>query len=1087
MFVKNSRYIIFKFYMLFFLITLYPSYCFTQNYRPLNQYTSQTWTPNEGLPNIGALDIVQADDGFIWVGTFGGIARFDGVFFETFDDIFEENELIYSVIELGENNSLWLGSSNGLFHYKNGNFERVGGKSEFSPYVESILVEDNHIWVGTRNDGIHQYKDGSIKKYNLSEELGKAFISDIIVDEKEGGIWFTAPQQGVYHFKNDKLQKSFPKERFASNILNSLYQDNKKDRLWVCTNGGLNYIENDEVYTVADLKGIDCIHINYHKGYYYISTSLGLYVMNQDIKVVDTYASKKSPQLVATYFDHEGNLWLAGYRNGLNKLSPKKFLEYSQENGLDGNGVNTIVEIAKDSILIGNDVGNVFSISKSGINLHPITSVTQDKRIRHIYQDRFSNLWFSTYDGIYKFFAGSIANYQWINDKGKLSSNSTRFTAEDSEGNYWVGTRNALLKLDSAYQVTTYTKNEGLTSDFILGFFENKINGDLWIGTAGGGANLIKKNGEIQTLLEEHGEDYNVVFSFHQAKDSSIWITHNGGISRYTKGKFQTVENIFGIDKTNIFEIESDNLGYLWLSSTEGIFRVQEDSLIAYLEQGKSNVPHFLFNKSDGIKVSSATPNANILKDQEGNLWFPMVFGILKIDPHNIPRNTLIPPVYVTNIKVDGQNFYAPFQDFEIPRETKRIQIDYSGLSFQAIEKVKFKCKLEGYDEEWVEMGNKRFIEYTNLSPGTYTFRVIASNNDGVWNEEGDNVVFVIKPAFYETNLFYILVSILFLGAVFSVFRFRTYQIRKRNRELTKQVELRTIEIQQKVEQLEQQNEEVRIANEKVNQANNSLEETLGIVKDHQNAITASINYAQRIQQAMLPTKAELEQSLPEHFILFRPRDVVSGDFYWMSDLRKMNGRIILAAIDCTGHGVPGAFMSMVANDMLNYIVNEKQITRAELILTMLHREIRRVLKQNETNNQDGMDMSLVVIDYNKNALYFSGAKNPLVYVQNDELKFIKGDRMPIGGEQRETERNFTQHEIDLSSDLTFYIFSDGLQDQFGGPKGRKFSPKRMRQLFFDIHKLPAQEQKLKIAEVFDDWKGDERQIDDVLMIGVKI
>ncbi|MEO1653258.1 MAG: SpoIIE family protein phosphatase [Bacteroidota bacterium] len=260
-------------------------------------------------------------------------------------------------------------------------------------------------------------------------------------------------------------------------------------------------------------------------------------------------------------------------------------------------------------------------------------------------------------------------------------------------------------------------------------------------------------------------------------------------------------------------------------------------------------------------------------------------------------------------------------------------------------------------------------------------------------------------------------------------------------------------ELQTANEEIKITNEKLQTANEEITSVNDTLELTLHTVQHQRDEILSSINYAQRIQSSILPRPEYLQSLLPEHFILFKPRDLVSGDFYWLTQTEErpvyeemltkkgmqkvlkevVAEKIILTAIDCTGHGVPGAFMSMVGNTLLNDIVKEKKICKAHQILTQLHQDVRQALQQRQTGNKDGMDMALVSIDRENQKMEFAGAKNPLIYIQNNELKVIKGDIMGIGGLQREMERVFTPHLIDISVPTTFYLFSDGYQDQFGG------------------------------------------------------
>jgi serine phosphatase RsbU (regulator of sigma subunit) len=250
--------------------------------------------------------------------------------------------------------------------------------------------------------------------------------------------------------------------------------------------------------------------------------------------------------------------------------------------------------------------------------------------------------------------------------------------------------------------------------------------------------------------------------------------------------------------------------------------------------------------------------------------------------------------------------------------------------------------------------------------------------------------------------------------------------------------------------------------------------------------ITASISYAQRIQQAILPTQAEIGKHIQDYFILFRPRDVVSGDFYFFTPTDK---GYIVAVIDCTGHGVPGAFMSMIGNEMLNEIINQRHITSPGQILTDLHIAIRSTLKQAETDNRDGMDLVLVHIDTTTRQLAYAGAKNALYVVQAGELIVLKGNKIAIGGEQREQARIFAEQTLMLQESAMLYLTTDGYIDQFGGKQNKKFGTARFKELIMQTHSLPTAEQEEMFKTRFFNWlqKGNEPQIDDVLVWGIRV
>ena len=273
----------------------------------------------------------------------------------------------------------------------------------------------------------------------------------------------------------------------------------------------------------------------------------------------------------------------------------------------------------------------------------------------------------------------------------------------------------------------------------------------------------------------------------------------------------------------------------------------------------------------------------------------------------------------------------------------------------------------------------------------------------------------------------------------------------------------------------------------RISLAHSSLEENIKVIEAQNKNISDSIQYAQRIQQAILPIKSEMATILPEHFVFLKPRNVVSGDFYWVGDLRESCGKVVVAVIDCTGHGVPGAFMSMIGNDMLNYIVREKEISSPDQILNLLHKEVRKALHQSETGNRDGMEISIAAFNEETNILEFAGARNSLIYIQNGELNELKGNRMPIGGHQKEHERVFTKYQLNIEAPFVFYLFSDGFQDQFGGKDGRKFMSKKFKQFLLGNHKLPMEEQKTSLQKTLNDWAKGEAQVDDILVMGVKL
>lgn len=315
------------------------------------------------------------------------------------------------------------------------------------------------------------------------------------------------------------------------------------------------------------------------------------------------------------------------------------------------------------------------------------------------------------------------------------------------------------------------------------------------------------------------------------------------------------------------------------------------------------------------------------------------------------------------------------------------------------------------------------------------------------------------------------------LVMLFSTFLFRANRlVRKVNQKLKSQRN----RLAEQTEALQQANEEISEQHDQIQAANRD--------------IRASITYAQRIQTALLPFHERLNEALPEHFILFKPRDIVSGDFYWFAEKEHKH---IIAVLDCTGHGIPGAFMSLIGNDLLNEIVNIKNITEPHLILEELRESIIRVLRQEMTHNQDGMDISICTIDSYPPEYYatlgtpkleFAGAGHPLIYLQDGKLHLIRGNRIIIGGYNKmQREQRFDKHTILLDRPTTFYLYSDGYQDQFGGPRKKKFMTRRLRELLQNIHQEPLKKQQEILEQTIEDWMGDQKQIDDIIVFGARV
>jgi serine phosphatase RsbU (regulator of sigma subunit) len=402
-------------------------------------------------------------------------------------------------------------------------------------------------------------------------------------------------------------------------------------------------------------------------------------------------------------------------------------------------------------------------------------------------------------------------------------------------------------------------------------------------------------------------------------------------------------------------------------------------------------------------------------------------------------------------------------EELDLDYDQNFLSFDFVALHYAAPEKNQYAYMMENLDTKWNECGTTRTASYTNIPPGDYIFRVKASNCDGVWNNEGRIIFITIHPPWWATWWFRSLAVLALAAGIIGYFRYRTASLRRRQKELEQTVKERTAEVVA-------QKEEITVQKH--------------MVEEKQKEIIDSINYAQRIQRALLASDKLLQENLGEHFVLFKPKDIVAGDFYWGT---PTEGKFMLITADCTGHGVPGAFMSLLNISKLNETIIEKKIIRPDLVLNNVRSEIIRSLNPNAgDNSQDGMDCVLFQLDLRNFTLQYAAANNGFYIVRNGSLISCSGDKMPVG-KSHDDQRSFTLQTVELKPGDMIYTLTDGYPDQFGGPKGKKFKYKQLEELFVQIALDPIHAQKQKLDEVIEQWRGNIEQVDDICIIGIKI
>jgi serine phosphatase RsbU (regulator of sigma subunit)/ligand-binding sensor domain-containing protein len=451
---------------------------------------------------------------------------------------------------------------------------------------------------------------------------------------------------------------------------------------------------------------------------------------------------------------------------------------------------------------------------------------------------------------------------------------------------------------------------------------------------------------------------------------------------------------------------------------------------------------------------------------QDGaSIWAGGTFDLVKINNFNDNDSSNFVKAYINNILannrdtlfdgyfVDSQGNIVDNQDASLKPilryRDNNFTFQFSAISQKLEGKPLFRWMLDGYDQEWGNWTTNMEVQFTNLPEGNYTFRLQAMDTYGNISEE-ISYGFTIKPPWYRTIVAFIGYFLLFVAFVMGAINVSTRSLKKIIKDATAEIVAQKEDIEEKSQ-----------------------------------SILSSIRYAQRIQEAVTPQKMQMDSAFPEHFVLWKPRDIVSGDFYWMM---QKGEKVILAAADCTGHGVPGAFMSIMGISFLNEIANNKDVnTAAEALNHLRHNVITSLNREGSvTDTKDGMDISLCVFDFKNMMMQFAGAYNPLYMIRQGELAVIKADRMPIGIHERDSSP-FTNMEFSIHKGDVFYILSDGYIDQFGGQEGKKFMTKQFKDLIQKIHDKPMLEQKEILWQTILEWRGEIEQVDDIIIIGVRV
>lgn len=1038
--------------------------------------------------------IVQDGRGVMYIGNDDrGILEYDG---KTWRKIPVPNNSPVRSLAIDKRNVIYVGAVNelgylapddtGLMQYHS-LVDLIGEEDKsFADVWKTYVINDLVYYQAGRR--LFVYDNNSISLINNKESLRPTFAFAI-----EDELFLGSLNKGLMKLGTDTFELVKNGEVFKNNEI-LLVLPFSKNELIVTTPASFNLYNTEtgevsnnkisrEMISLAE-KSIVYHGINLPGNQFAFATLFGgILIMNDQGQVLEQYDKRSGLQddMIAFLYhnkdkEFESPLW-AALNSGVSTIefnSPFRF--FSEDAGLKGQPADVIRFNDMLYVATPNDV-YYYSAEKSGIpQFIPMDIKSECWSFLEFMPpgEKKSRLLVATSGGIYEI----------INKRASLIK-----ALQPEDGNTYayflyqskLNPENLILGLKGGAEIANYKNGSWVkgvkfpqVKDDIRSIAEDK-NGNIWLATQINGVIKVTNNEDVFRFNEEHG--------FEILKDIQIFEFDNRLLFAARNGlfKFNELENRFEPD---------EKFGERFTNGSTGIYRFSPDGDDILISGNEGDLVGLISKNDQGTYDFIQTPYRRIPKrstpaifpDKNGKIWFGNAFDLFTFNKeidrnYTLPYQTLLRNITIGHDSIlfngtffrnlEGKNIIA----FEQPEEMKAIlkyafnnvTFEFAAPYFENPENIQYSYLLEGFNNTWSRWSFENKAVYTNLPEGDYSFKVKALNVHGIESVMG-TYSFTVNPPWYRSILAFIVYFILAALFVWGIVVINSRRLKKEKIILEGIVRERTAEVVKQKEEIEKQRDM--------------------IVEQNKN-ITDSIEYARRIQTAILPPGDYIKELFPQRFILYLPRDIVSGDFYWLT---QKNNQIISVAADCTGHGVPGGFMSMLGIAFLNEIVNKNEVLHANEILDQLREQVISSLHQTGKMGeaQDGMDVSLYILDHKKRKLEFSGANNPLIIIRDNEIIEIKGDKMPIGIHYR-AEEPFLNHQVDLKEGDVVYSFTDGYPDQFGGRKGKKFLSKNFKELLLKIHDKPMNKQRDILEQTLLEWQGSFERVDDILVMGVKI
>lgn len=1020
----------------------------------------------DGICHPFVYTVNQDANGYLWLGTGEGLCKFDG--FDFYGD-FKTDSLPAAFVKKSFRDSkgnLWFGHNDGsITLYDGREFHVIDPGSEISSTINGIAEDpQGRIVFATQNQGLIIINE-NLEPTLIMEPFNHKLLSSIAFSGS--GQLLVGAYDGLhvyaYDFSSaDTISYIDKISKIPYTQITDIVYDQAGDLYWIGSfDEGLYSLKinpddpgNSVVSKIGDAEILQYTSVLSvlvdNEGYLWLSTQgEGVYkisVNRMDLSIDDliNFSEHNGLDIRFTrevFQDIEGNIWIATYGNGLSAIF-NEALTFHEYRDRMGNTINSVLADEEGYWMAG--TGKLVRV-KTGLRgstkeFSASSGVPSDK-ITALFRTG-ETLWLGTgSSGLYKMNIpqGRVSPYH----SAQNSLENTINAIDGRDGILWVATNNGVLSIEeSTDSIERFSTSEGLPHNRIRDIFID-AKGTAWIATRSNG--LFSVNTD-ESYSITGPETFMLEFvSITEDEFGSLWAaTEDNGVFKFVADTLDHYSTDDGLKSRSCYSILNDGQGSVWVGHRLGLSKID-------IEQGMV----ITLGTESGIN-GDCQPGATTVTP-EGVVLFGTSEGLMMIDTRKERRNLTSPFTNITSVIISDREY-----DFNTPIVLSygiyKLRVDFIGINYAAPDKVTYQYKLDGYDD-WSDPTDVPYVNYGRIEDGNYTFMLRACNSEGVCTEVPVEFSLRVKLPFWKTWWFITLFVSMLISAVFVIIKYRERKARQFQEILQKKLDERTHEVVM-------QKEEIEIKN-----------------KD----ITDSINYAQRIQASILPPISKLHETFSGSFVFYQPRDIVSGDFYWYD--RMGEDKFVIVCADSTGHGVPGAFMSMIGTTLLKDISVRKEVNSPASLLATLDMEIMSALNQNleAERSNDGMDIIVSEVNLKTKMLRVSSAMRPMIIYQGGEQIYVRGSRSSVGGQYEKEQKVFETNEFQLSKGDKIYMFSDGYPDQFGGPLGKKFKMVRLKNMLRDLHDKPMEEQYNYIKNNFEIWKEDTEQVDDVLFMGIEI